>query len=85
MNEDTKTEDGINESNNSHESNEYDSIHPMSDGMELELADGRRVRPVLETEDGERVYANRIWTDEEEAVYGRDADDYHVKLSFKEA
>lgn len=60
-----------------------DAIKPQSDGVELELANGETVRPVLETDDGERLIANRIWTMSETITFGRDADDRHVTMSFE--
>lgn len=60
-----------------------DGIKPQSDGIVLELESGETVRPVLETEDGDRLFANRIWEGEETAVYGTDADDSHVTLTFE--
>jgi len=60
-----------------------DGIKPQSDGVELELESGETVRPVLETQDGERLFANRVWVGEETIVFGRDADDHHVKLTFE--
>ena len=55
----------------------------MSDGIELELDSGETVRPVFETDDGERLFANRVWVDEETAAYGPNADDIHFTVSFE--
>jgi len=60
-----------------------EGINPRSDGVELELASGETVRPVLESEGGERLFANRVWVDEETIVFGRDAGDHHTKLTFE--
>lgn len=60
------------------------SIRYQSDGIVIELADGRTVRPALE-DGGEGLFANAVWVeDEEKARYGKDADDPHVTVAFEE-
>jgi hypothetical protein len=60
-----------------------DAIKPMFDGVELELESGETIRPVLESDDGQRLFANRVWTSSETITFGRDADDTHVTLTFE--
>jgi len=61
------------------------SINMKSDGIELKLADGRTVRPVLEDGASEqRLIANEVYIAPEFARYGKDADDGMVYVSFEE-
>lgn len=60
-----------------------DAIKAKSDGLVLELADGRTVRPKV-WKANDDMFANMVWVEEQEAMYGRDADDHHVMLGFEE-
>lgn len=61
------------------------SINMKSDGIELELADGRTVRAVVsDCETEKRLMANAVWVDDKFARYGKDADDATAFLWFEE-
>lgn len=57
-----------------------------SDGIELELADGRTVRPVVrDSETEEDWIATKVWVVDEYAEYAPEIDSDGVYLWFEEA
>ena len=64
------------------ESDDDDPVAFKSDGVELTLADGRVVAPVLSF-DAERCLATAIDPDNGYAYYGIDSDDSRIKLQFE--
>lgn len=57
-----------------------------SDGIELELADGRTVRPVIKPpdDDADRWHANAVADVDGYAIYGPEVDDNRVAVWFEE-